>query len=545
MRGALSSQFGLLLVLALAAALNVVGIGFGMPRHYDPSVDSIHPALSLDAFDRVAGNRHVGGLKYPRTHLVVVGALQRGWLVMRHGEEGAAAGDAIVTRLRSLAPKSSIEARDAFREFASYLTELVIVGRLASAAFGVLLVFAMFRLGRLFGGASAGSIAAFLTAVSFPVVYYAHTLNVDVPMFALSFYGFAELLYAARERCGRRLVASAVLIALAVGVKDQAYALFAGAVPLAAYHWFRRDLDRTPERGSLRAPIAACVVAVLVYALSQGLPFDSAGVRAHFEHIVGAGSETYRIYPKDLGGQWLLLRETASHLLATMGWPLAVLAIVGVALTWRRDRFAALALLVPALTVHFTFQAVIGYTYLRFTLPIALLGLLAVALVFAEFLRAQSLRIPALLVLLLLAADRAQRAIEVDQMLVEDSQAAASDWLAKNIAPGETVFAALELPLHNVDIPPAAATRNFDPTTKPELKAGELAPQTIVFSVYDPMLTAYEPNPPFADTPDRTTIFGYEYRAVASFAPSLRHPIRQGAAFCPTVVVFRRVVEGR
>lgn len=545
MRGALSSQFSLLLVLALAAALNVVGIGFGMPRHYDPSVDSIHPALSLDAFDRIAGNRHVGGLKYPRTHLLLVGAVQRGWLVLRHGQDGSVAGDAIVARLHSLMPKSSIEARDAFREFEPYISELVIVGRLLSAAFGVLLVYAMFRLGRLVGGASAGAIAAFLTAVSFPVVYYAHTLNVDVPMFAFCFLGLAELLYAARERCGRRLVASAVLIALAVGVKDQAYALFVGAIPLAAYQWFRRDPVRANARGSLLGPIGACAVGVAVYALSQGLPFDSAGVRAHFEHIVGAGSETYRIYPNDLGGQWLLLRETASHLLATLGWPLAVLAVAGIVLTWRRDRFAALALILPALTVHLTFQALIGYTYLRFTLPIALLGVVAVALVFAEFLRARSLRIPALLVLLLMAGDRAQRAIEVDQMLVEDSQAAASDWLAKNIAPGETVFAALELPLHNVDIPPAAATRYFDPAAKPELKAGEVAPLTIVFSVYDQMITAYEPRPPFADTPKRTTLFGCEYQAVASFAPSLPHPIRQGAAFCPTVVVFRRALEGR
>ena len=73
--------------------------------------------------------------------------------------------------------------------------------------------------------------------------YYAHTSNLDVPYLFWGCLAVLSLVRAVARREPRRLRAFAALAALAVGTKDQAYAMFLLGAPAAvlAAAWSDRD----------------------------------------------------------------------------------------------------------------------------------------------------------------------------------------------------------------------------------------------------------------------------------------------------------------
>lgn len=528
-------------VLLLAATLATVGIGYSLPSHYDPAPDAIHPALALDAFDEILGERHPGGLKYPRLHLVVSGAVQRAWLAVRFGGEGGEIADRIVATLRAPAEEEGMLGwRDRFRPFRDELTELILVGRALSALAFVLLVWATHRFARRLLAPIEALVAAFAVAVCYPLVYYAHTLNVDVPYLCLGMFALGFAARAAQVRTARDLVLAAVFAALSIATKDQAYAWFVLVVPWVLWRW-TRDGEGHRHPFPLLATIAALVVSLAVYALAIGWPFDAAGIRAHFEHITGSGSEAYQLYEDTFAGQVALAREVGLHLRDSLGLPLIGCALLGLVRLFRTRRDAFWLLVLGVLSHHFAFLTVIRYCYQRFTLPIALLLLVAAAAGIGWFFAHRQGRFVAMLVAVVLLGERAQRAIEVDAMLLDDPQGRAATFLATTIPPGATIAAALELPLSNVELPEHAAVRLLPSGTLPQLSPGESAPHFIVFSLFDPMRTAFVPRPAAAIVPESARAFGAEYTRIAQFAPALPHAIRFGAAFQPTIGIYEVV----
>jgi hypothetical protein len=125
-------------------------------------------------------------------------------------------------------------------------------------------------------------------------------------------------------------------------------------------------------------------------------------------------------------------------------------------------------------------------------------------------------------------------------MLLADPQGRAAAFLATHVAPGERVVAALELPLSNVELPAHADVRLLPPGAPPVLAAGETAPDVVVFGPYDPQRTAYAPAPAPVELPATARAFGADYDRVESFAPALLHPLRHGAAFQPTIGIYRK-----
>lgn len=524
-------------VLLLAATLAAVGIGYSLPRHYDPAPDAIHPAIALDAFEHVFSERHVAGIKYPRLHLVVSGAAQRAWLFARHGTEGAAIADRLVATLRAPADGGGMLGwRDRFRPFRGVLTELILVGRALSALAFVLLVYATFRFARQLLGPTESFLAAFATALCYPLVYYAHTLNVDVPYLCLGMFALGFAVRAANEGSGSRLVLAAGFAALAMATKDQAYAWFVLVIPWVIVRWMRpRGAPRPFPWGPATL---AFVVSLAVYALAIGWPFDASGVRAHFEHITGAGSEAYRIYEKSIAGQLDLLHEVFLHLRDSLGLPLLGFAALGFVRLWLRDRSTFALLVLGAVSYHLTFLAVIRYCYQRFTLPVALLLFVAAAAGIGWLFSHRQGRFAAMLLSVVLLGERAQRAIEVDAMLLDDPQGRAAAYLEATIQDGAEVAAALELPLSNVELPEHAKVRLLSPGEDLRLAAGESRPRYLVFSLYDPMRTAFTPRPAAATVPETARVFGAEYVRIAVFAPTMVHALRFGAAFQPTIGVY-------
>jgi hypothetical protein len=525
----------LLVLLAFALAAYLPAIAFFMPRHYDASVDAIHPAISLEAIDSTFSERHPAGLKYPRLHLLVVGAVQRAVLAAQHGwREGSAIAAAIVATLREGAGATPLERRDAFEPHREAIGAAIVAGRVVSALFALLLVFAVHLLGKELLSGVAGFVAAFATAVSYPVVYYAHTLNVDAP-----YLGVAALALAFAARAARRggtcdLLIAALLAAAAIAIKDQAYAWFVFAVPLV--------LLGVAPGGGVRPRAKAVAISLLAalgwLALAQGLPFDLAGVRSHFEHIVGSGSTSYRVYEPGIAGQFALAHEVALHVTDACGFGLIAFALVGVYAMARRSRPALLWIGLPALSAHVCFQAVIGYTYLRFNLPIVIAVHLAAGAGAAALLGHRRLRLPALLLLLITLGERTQRAIEVSRLLAEDTRAPASEFLAAAAIPGETIVAALELPTHSLEFPPGSRVLLVDAGKGPPPRPAAGPPRRLVQAIFDPLRTAHRPDPEPPSIPESLTVYGVRYVRVALFQPALDHPLRRGATVTPTIGIF-------
>lgn len=535
-------RLSLLILLLFAAALDTVGIGFYLPRHYDPSIDSIHPAIALDAVEHAFGERDLAGIKYPRLHPLATGLLDRAYLVLRHGpSEGSRIAHEIVECLRShdaSAPRSTVVApRDRFSRWKSDLSASILVGRAFSAAMGVLLVFAMFLLAREITGRLEAFLAAFLTAVAYPVVYYAHTLNVDVMYLALGALALAFAFAAANRRCGRRLALASMMAALAIATKDQAYGWFLLTIPFVLLRWTSWS-PRPNAPFPIRAVVFSLVAGGVTYALAIGIPFDTAGVKAHLDHIFGAGSEAYQLYPKSWVGQVELAHEVGLHVLDAMGAPLLLFAIAGLVAMARKNKVALGAILVPALSYHLSFLAPIRYCYQRFTLPITLLLFIAAAIGLSLLLRHRALRLPGLLIAFVLLGERAQRAIEVDAMLLDDPQGRAAAYLETALPEGASVIAALQFPLSNVEIPARVVAKYSAPSALPTLEPGDDLPRFIVFAHYDPMVTAFDPHPLPAGLPPSMRQYVSNYDRIAMFAPLYEHSIRRGAAFLPTIGLY-------
>ncbi len=536
-----SLVFLALAITVLSAGLNLAAIGFLMPRHYDPSVDGVHPVLSLDAFDHAFSARHVVGHKYPRTHLVLVGGLQRLWLVLRHGvDDGNRRHDDLMTQFTSRPARATSDQRDGLRPFADTIAELIIVARVVSALMGVGVVLALLAFARHLFGTGTAFLAAFLAALSSPLIYYAHTTNVDVPYL---FWGMLALVFAVRaiERArSRDIILAAAFVALSGATKDQAFGWFLLTLPFVLWRIARPGaLAAQPTRTfPLAAVLVAAATSAGLYGLAIGVPFDMAGVTAHFEHVFGAGVTPYRTFPSTPSGVWSLFLESVLHLDDMTGTTTLVLAAIGIVqLLWTR-RSAALLMLVPLLSYGLTFLAPIGYVYMRFLLPVALLLFIPAAAVLVALLRVPLLRYIAVVSVLLLLAVRMQEAVLLVEMLDDDPRARAEAFLEESVDAGAIVAAALSLPMHNVSFPPEVGVVRID-LEKGTAASFPRSPSFYVTGFFDPHRSLAEPSPPPASAPREVPLLGKRYVRVESFAPRHPHPIRRGAAFQPTVGVYR------
>jgi hypothetical protein len=224
--------------------------------------------------------------------------------------------------------------------------------------------------------------AALFAIAGMPFTYYSHTSNLDVPYLFWGALGVLQLVRAIARREPKRLRWMAVFAALAAGTKDQAYALFLYAVPLAlalwaiADEWARTNAKTILREGAIGAAIGAGVLAVV-----DGAVFNPSGFRARLRFLSGPASQDFATYSKDFKGRLDNFTDIALEL-GRHHYPAAVIAIavgLGFAVCVRhakkKDRATFVAAFVPlAVVLSFTlgFNMVARRVEERFTLPHAL-----------------------------------------------------------------------------------------------------------------------------------------------------------------------------
>jgi hypothetical protein len=418
-------------LLGGALVLHLVGIGWGLPASDGWDNDGVAPRDFLAGLvETVSPGRFY---TYPPVHLVLLALLT-----------------APIT-VAALAHAPSLDPADVVQEILqpAYMTPIAYFARFATVAMSLGIVWAVAKVAEELRGPRAGWCAAAFVALGAPFTYYSHTTNLDVPYLFWGCLALLSLVRAVARHEPKRLRTWALFAALAVGTKDQAYALFLLSAPAGLGLWLALD---PRARGALRLVLREAFLAVGIglglLVLVDGALYNPGGLRARLEFLVGPASQAYAQYTNDASGRWHVVRDLASTFDLQYPWAFAVLVVLGLVLLARdtaHDRTRLVAGLLPLLVmVSFTlsFNCVARRTDQRFALPQAVLaaiygGIGVEALVFRS--RPAAARWLARLLVAAAFAVALFMAADVDANLLLDPRYDAEAWLREHVRAKDTV----------------------------------------------------------------------------------------------------------
>jgi hypothetical protein len=417
-------------ILAMVFAVEVAGIGWGLPASDGWDNDGVAPRDFLAGLVETVQPGHF--TTYPPVHLVLLALLT-----------------APIT-LVALAHAHSFAAPDVIEEIlrVRYMTPIAYASRLVSVAMSLGTVWAAAKIAEELRGPRAGWCAAALVGVNVPLTYYAHTSNLDVPYLFWGSLALLALVRAVARREPRRLRRWGVLAALAVGTKDQAYALFLLGVPATLGSWIGLDpWARSNVRALLRHASQAIAIAVGLLAVIDGAIFNPSGLLGRVRFLMGPASQTYAQYTDDWVGRGYVLRDVVSHFDRYYPLAFAPIVVFGLWLVVResgRGRtllVAGLAPLFAAVSFSVAFNCVARRTDHRFLLPQSLMagiygGLALQALLWTRLALA---RWVARVYAGGAFATGLFGAADVDANLVLDPRYDAEAWLRAHAGPGDTI----------------------------------------------------------------------------------------------------------
>jgi len=307
---------GLLLIAAIALALRMYGMRYGLPAVYNP--DEV--AIMSRALAFAKGDLNPHNFLYPSFYFYALFA----W-------EGLTALVAVAM--------GAMESVGAFqREFFLDPTRVFVAGRLLTALIGAATATATAVLTARISGRAVGLIAGLLLAVAPLHVLNSHYVKHDVPvtlLVILAYLAYERLWTLPRKKdlppeggSYRSLLVAAALTGIAFSTHY--YAIFL-AIPLA---WSAARGAATGAEAIKRVAIAAIVSAVVFFALSPFILIEPAtairDVLANRQIVVDRAVE-------NLGYVRSAARYGKLLLLDTVGAPCAVLAAIGIVIGVRRD----------------------------------------------------------------------------------------------------------------------------------------------------------------------------------------------------------------
>jgi 4-amino-4-deoxy-L-arabinose transferase-like glycosyltransferase len=427
-RGARSPLFA---IAAAAAVLYAVGIGWGLPASDGWDNDGVAPRDFLAGLVETFRSGHF--YTYPPVHLVLLGVLT------------APVTITVLAKAASLAPPDVIH--EAIK--VPYMTAIAYVARAVSALMAIGVAVTMAKIAEELRGRRAGVCAAAVCFVNASLCYYAHTSNLDVPYL---FWGALSLLAMVRAIARRepvRLRRAAIFAVLAIGTKDQAYALFLFAVPAALALWLALDVwARQHARAIAKESGVAIAIGAALLAVVDAVVFNPSGFRARLHFLVGSASQDFAHYSNDWLGRTLVVKDAFAffdHYYPLVFAPLIVLGAAVAIASARAEKNKLVATLVPLLAiVSFTaaFNCVARRTDHRFLMPQYVLasvyaGVAIDALAFRLAAAWQRAAARAAIAASFAAALFACAAVDVS--LLFDPRYDVERWLDAHVAPGDTI----------------------------------------------------------------------------------------------------------
>jgi hypothetical protein len=435
---------GLIIILLISLSINTIGIGWGVPNKNDDwPVDTFNPvaamAITKRAFLDEPWNSGWFNRKYPLGHPIVLSTVQipyLAWLRLTGEFRGPT----------SIYPYG-------FRDPERALTILPLLARLVSALMGVAVVGLAYVIASTLFGTSAGLIAAVLVTGTYPMVYYAHTANADMPLlFWLALTVAAALLWADRSS-NRAAALCGITAGMALFTKEQSIGMLV-AVPLV---WFLRSRSvRVLEWRAATKQIALAGMGFMAVTVLVGnLWRNPAGFVNRWRFLLG-------VLPEELSERYdpLVLRNPAifsfgAEIDNLLDWadmavhaltvPVTIVCLAGVVWTlWRHPRQAAIPLLL-GVSYYLISLRTLGAVSAHYTMPllfslIILGGAIGGALL-DRIQRLPNVRVRRVAISATVAAMgfALLPAIEIDHLLINDPRYGAEAWLRAHLLPGRRV----------------------------------------------------------------------------------------------------------
>jgi 4-amino-4-deoxy-L-arabinose transferase-like glycosyltransferase len=473
---------GLIAVVALAAVLNVLGIGWGLPPAgiHAWDVDAVAPMGPLIAAKRmILDDWWNSGYfnKFPMGHFFLLMAAYTpyvGYLWLTGG----------LHRPSEVYPFGLEDPQTA-------LTVLTVIARSVSALMGVGIVILVYLTARRLTGRHAAFFSALTIVCSPAFIFYAQTGNVDTPSLfwcALGLFALGRILTGPCARGNYLLLG--VAAGMAAATKEQTVGLFL-AMPLSvviaharhahpvarpATAFFRTVLDRR-LLGGLLASIAT-------FAVATHLVFNWDGNMVRLQmRLLGIHPVYGTSHPGRLAGPVGPsdgIAEIARHTAESMNPVLFAAGVAGLVVLWRRQQWAR----------HFALAA-LGYAALSVSMMhfIAARFVMEVVLVFAFFVGpvlgglwrwSVAHSRPLTAGLLLVWAYSFAYGLEVDYLLVRDARYDAERWLQAH-AP-DTRIEAFSRPTYLPRFPGHVHVRYSEMTARDLLALAERSPDFLVLS---------------------------------------------------------------
>lgn len=423
------------IVLFLAAVLHGIGLSWGMPSSDSWDVDGVAPRDIIPGL--VATFSPGDYYTYPPLQLAIVGVLTLPVTLLAVANAGTTSVPAVIQEI--LEPP--------------YMTAITMTARIVTLlmSLGIVAVIALVA-GDLAPRERRRSVmtsAALFATCNWAFSYYAHTSNLDVPYLFWACLAVLWLERAVLRHEPRRLRLFAVFAAMAVGTKDQAYAMFLLGAPAALALWAALDpWPRKNARAVLREVAIATAIGIGLLAVIDGAVFNPSGFRARVAFLTGPASKDFEVLSRDTRGRLLAFADSFLYFRRHYPPIVAVLVFAGLPVAFARARKAGRAALVAALVpvcVAVSFSICFNVAALRaeerFTLPQMLM-----AAVFAGFgidalwsMRAGAARwagriaCAALILLALLEC------VRVDATLLAEPRYDTEAFLAANARPTDTI----------------------------------------------------------------------------------------------------------
>lgn len=403
-------------VVAVALALRLIGLRYGLPAVYNP--DEV--AIMSRALAFAKGDLNPHNFLYPTLYFYVLFA----W-------EALTAVAAVTTR--------TVASFGAFqREFFLDPTRVYVAGRLLTALLGTATVVATFALARRIAGPIAGLTAAVAVAVSPLHVRDSHYVKHDVPvtlLIVLAYLAYEKLwrVFPGRTGSFETVRTSEVLWAAVVtglAFSTHYYAIFL-AIPLA---WSAARRAASPGDAIRRVALAALVSAAIFF---LGSPFILAEPGTAIRDIQANRQIVVDRAMGSLGYGATLARYGVMVIRDTLGWPFVLCAAIGAVATVREEPRRAAWLL--AFPIPFFFFIASTYPASRYLIP--LVPFLAV---FAGIYVARIARwnpAAAWIVVAALAVGPLLTSVQTDLFIRQtDTRTLARAYIESHVPPGATIL---------------------------------------------------------------------------------------------------------
>lgn len=298
-----------------------------------------------------------------------------------------------------------------------------------------------------------GWCTAAFAGVNVSLTYYAHTTNLDVPYLFWATWALLVFVRAIARRQPGYLRRAGALAVLAIGTKDQAYAMFLLSLPaaLAVFvltdSWARAHRARVAKEAGI-----ALGLALILFALVDAVLVNPTGFIARVRFLTGSASQDFVEYTRDWTGRLGLLADAGRHLHLQYPKAFGLVIVAGLAHALMRSfkaphdrRAAAIVGTLLPLFVAVSFTVTFNWTSLRsnarFLLPQALMFAIygGEALEAMAFASRRALRFVGRAASGIGLAVALHACISVDVNLLFDPRYDAEAWLRAHVRPGETI----------------------------------------------------------------------------------------------------------